>query len=278
MPLACPLQPDQDPVRWDAHVSSYEAVFEPLTDAFARRALDLLEPLRDAGLLDLAAGAGGAALQAAERRARVTAVDASPAMVARIRERAAQRGVRPGNLSAQVQAGGAALAFGDGAFDAALSSFGVVLFPDPAHGMAELRRVLRPGGRVAVVTWTEPHRYELATRLSDAIAAVRGALPLRGDLPAQLRFTDPARLRALVAGAGFGAVRIERVEAALTAPSARALAASLAFAPGMEAALAAPGLDRNAVTHAFAARLEADQGLGATSLAAVAHVAIAARA
>ncbi len=61
-PALPPLQPDQDAARWDRHAASYEAVFENLTDAFAAQALDLLEPLAGAALLDLAAGAGGAAL------------------------------------------------------------------------------------------------------------------------------------------------------------------------------------------------------------------------
>lgn len=52
-------QPDQDPARWDAHVAAYEHAFEPLTDAFNRRALDLLAPLDGVMLLDVAAGAGG---------------------------------------------------------------------------------------------------------------------------------------------------------------------------------------------------------------------------
>jgi ubiquinone/menaquinone biosynthesis C-methylase UbiE len=173
---------------------------------------------------------------------------------------------------------GTALGLPDDAFDAALSSFGVVLLPDAARGMAELRRVLRPGGRLAVVTWTEPQRYELATRLRDAVVAVRGAAPLLGELPAQLRFTDPDRFRELIADAGFIRIGIETHEAALTAGSARALAVSLAFAPGMAAMLDALGAERARVVETFAARLEAEQGGGAVSLSAVAHIAVAERA
>lgn len=267
MPIATLLQPDQDAARWDSHVDAYEQAFEPLTDQFAARALDLLEPLAGARLLDVAAGAGGAALQAAQRGAQVTAVDASAAMTDRIRQRA-------GASVRAVLGDGAALAWAAETFDLALSSFGVVLLPDPACGMAEMHRVLRPGGRVAVVTWTEPHRYALAARLGEAIAAVRGAPVSPGALPAQLRFTDPARLHDLVADAGFAEVEVHRVEAALTAASARALAAALAFAPGMAATLDALAGDRDAVAAAFAARLEADQGFDAVSLPAIAHIAV----
>jgi len=136
--------------------------------------------------------------------------------------------------------------------------------------------VLRPGGRAAVVTWTQPHRYELAARLRAATVAVCGA-PLPGELPAQLRFIDPERLSDLLSGAGFRAVGIETAEASLYAPSAAGLAASLAFAPGMTAALDALGADRHAVLDAFTGQLLADGHTGAVSLGAVAHMAVGTR-
>ncbi len=264
------MQPDQDPGRWDAYVARYERVFEKLTDEFAAYALRALAPLAGMALLDLGAGAGGAALLAAQAGARVTAIDASPGMVARIAERAAGL-----PIAAAVQ-DGMALTLADASVDRALSCFGVILFPDPARGMAELHRVLRPGGRVAIVTWTEPHRYELAARLRDATIAVRGAPPV-GDMPAQLRFIDPARLTALVADAGFDEVRIGRIEGTLRAPSAAGLVASLGFAPGMAAMLDGLGADRAAVLQAFTTGLMRDFGEGPILLGAVAHLAIGER-
>ncbi len=269
------LQPDQDPARWDRHVSGYETVFEPLTDAFNHAALRMLAPLAGLDLIDVAAGTGGAALAAAAGGARVVAVDGAPAMVARIAARAAAH-AHGTNVVARL-ADATSLPFPPATFDAALSSFGIVLLPDPARGMAELHRALRPGGRAAIVTWTEPHRYEAANRLRDAVTAVRGAPPPLGDLPAQLRFTDPDRLHALLTDAGFTAVRIERVEASLQARSAAFLAGALGFAPGMAAMLDGLGRDRDAVLHRFQAALEDAQGLGAVTLGAVAHVAVAVR-
>ncbi len=265
-------QPDQDPARWDAHVAGYESVFEGLTDAFAARALDGLEPLAGARLLDLCAGAGGAALLAVGRGAHVTAFDGSAAMVTRIRARAGGAGVR-----AEVADARAALPVEDSGFDAALSCLGIVLLPDPVPALRELRRALRPGGQLAVVTWTEPHRYELAARLLAAVAAVRGAPPPPGPLPAQLRHADPAVFAELVAAGGFAVRGVERVEAALRAPSARGLAGALGFAPGMAALLAGLGGDRAAVEAEFAAALEADQGTGPVALGAVARICFAER-
>lgn len=272
-PVSVSLQPDQDVARWDQHAAAYEAVFESLTNAYAAHTLDLLEPLGGVRLLDLAAGTGGAALQAAARGASVTAFDASAAMVTRILARAAGSAIGAEQVDAQLP-----LPRPDAAFDAALSCFGVVILPHPAPALREMHRVLRPGGRLAVVTWTEPGRYELTVRLWAAVERVRGAPPPPGPLPAQLRYTEPAALAALLESGGFEVASITRVEAPLRAASAKTLAAALDFAPGMAALLAGLGRDRTAVEVAFAAALEADQGEGPVALGAVAQIGLAIRA
>jgi ubiquinone/menaquinone biosynthesis C-methylase UbiE len=270
--VAATLQPDQDAARWDRHAAAYETVFETLTDRFAAHALDLLEPLAGARLLDLAAGTGGAALQAAARGAHVMAFDGSAAMVTRIQARATGLPVEAVQADARLP-----LALPDGGVDAALSCFGVVILPDPVPALRELRRVLRQGGRLAVVTWTEPGRYELAARLRSAVERVRGAPPPAGPLPAQLRYAEPEALVALMREGGFGGATVTRVEAALRAASARTLAAALDFAPGMAALLDGLGADRASVVAAFAEALEADQGTGPVALGAVAQIGIAMR-
>jgi len=267
--ISFPVQPDQDPSRWDGFASAYERVFEPLTTGFASQVFDRLGPLAGQRMLDVACGAGGAAIEAAARGASVMAVDASPGMIGRVRARSSI-------VTAQAM-DGAALEFADAAFDLGFSCFGIVLFPDPAAALGALRRVVRPGGRVAIVTWTQPQRYELAARLQRAIVAVRGEGLPAAPLPAQLRFVEPAVLMGLVGDSGFEAVEIVTLEAELVAVSARDLAASMAFAPGMAALLEAIGPARDAVLAAFVGALEAEQGSGVVRLGAVAHTAIAVR-
>ena len=62
MTRAADLQPDQRPERWDDHVALYEQAFEPLSLAFARQAIGRIGPRPGVRVLDVAAGAGGAAL------------------------------------------------------------------------------------------------------------------------------------------------------------------------------------------------------------------------
>jgi SAM-dependent methyltransferase len=274
MNLAAELQPDQQPARWDDHVAVYEKVFEPLTDAFARRALDHLGLRPGERLIDVGAGSGGAALTAAARGAQVLAVDASPRMVARIRARARSLSGGAGHLRAEIM-DGMALALPNAGFDAALSVFGVVLFPDASAGMREIARVLKPNGRVAIVTWTETERYELAARLLAAIAELRGPQPPPAVLPAQLRFREQSAFRALFADAGLIIEDIIRLEERWRLPSARWIAGQIGFAPGMTAMMDGLGADRARVLDAFVAALERDQGSGEVVLSAVGHVGIA---
>src|SRR5215207_7688798 len=122
--------------RWDDHVALYEEVFEPLSLVFAQQAIARLGLRSGQCVLDVAAGAGGAALAMAKAGALVTAIDGSPGMIERIRRRAEAAHVA---VDSRVM-DGQALEFPDAQFDAALSVFGVTLFPDAAKGLSEMRR------------------------------------------------------------------------------------------------------------------------------------------
>jgi cyclopropane fatty-acyl-phospholipid synthase-like methyltransferase len=266
------LQPDQLPALWDDHVAVYETVFEPLTNCFAQKALEHLDLHPGSDLLDLGAGSGGGALIAAKRGAHVVAIDASQNMVRRIRARA--REANCDRLRAECM-DGSALSLRDQSVDGVLSIFGVVLFPDPVLGMREVMRVLKPGGRLALVTWTEIEKYELATRLQRAITTVRGPQVLSAELPAQLRYRDKAVFHALMTDCGLQVENIVRLEQNWMLPSAEWIADRIAFAPGMSAVIAGLGADREAVLDAFVAALVVDQGPGEITLSAVAHAGIA---
>jgi SAM-dependent methyltransferase len=103
-----------------------------------------------ASVLDVACGNGNATLAAARRFCKVTGLDYVPALLARGRERAAAE-----RLSVEFVEGDAeAMPFADGAFDAALSTFGVMFAPDQPRAARELVRVVRPGGVIGLANWT----------------------------------------------------------------------------------------------------------------------------
>lgn len=103
-----------------------------------------------ARVLDVAGGSGNTALAAARCGCRVTSVDYVPSLLARAGERAAAEGLEIATVEGDAQA----LPFPDASFDAVVSAVGVMFAPDQARTAAELVRVCRPGGTIALANWT----------------------------------------------------------------------------------------------------------------------------
>ena len=104
----------------------------------------------DERVLDVAAGNGNATLAAARRFARVTSTDFVPGLLDSARRRAEAEGLAVMFREADAEN----LPFADGAFDVALSAFGVMFTPDQARAATELMRVVRHGGRIGLANWT----------------------------------------------------------------------------------------------------------------------------
>lgn len=100
-------------------------------------------------VLDIAAGSGNAAIQAAMKGADVVASDLTPELFAPGRRRASENGVE----LEWVEADAEDLPFEDASFDVALSTFGIMFAPRHSVAAAELARVVRPGGRIALCSW-----------------------------------------------------------------------------------------------------------------------------
>jgi ubiquinone/menaquinone biosynthesis C-methylase UbiE len=268
------LQPDQRASLWDDHVSAYEAVFEPLTAIFAEAAIDQLRLAANERVIDVGAGCGGACLIMARRSAKVLAIDASCAMARRARDRlgSAAAGAAPPSHVAVMDA--TRLAVASATMHAALSVFGVVLIADAPAAVREIARLLRPRGRAALVTWTEPENYELMAELMGAVHQIIPDFPAPPAPPAQLRYCEETAFRALIEGAGLRLVSIRRMEATLQVPSAPWLADRIAFAPGMAALVSRLGSRGKAVLDAFVDRLERSRGAGPFGLRAVAFIGV----
>lgn len=126
----------------------YERISEHLEVAHAHL-LAAVEGHAGRRWLDVATGTGEIAVRAALDGATVTGLDLAPALIASARGRAAGAGVE-----VQFDLGDAEnLPYDDGSFDIVTSSFGVMFAPDHAAVAAELARVTRPGGRLALVNW-----------------------------------------------------------------------------------------------------------------------------
>jgi len=122
-------------------------------------------------MLDAGTGPGTVAREAVRLGARVTAVDAEPGMVALAAAAVPEAEVRHAVLPE--------LPFEDGAFDAVVGNFVVNHVEQPAVTLAELRRVVRPGGRIAVTIWHDAgnRAMDLFNRALDAAEAQRPVYP-----------------------------------------------------------------------------------------------------
>jgi SAM-dependent methyltransferase len=126
-------------------------VFSRFMESSAVQFLDRLDIRAGTSLLDVACGSGQLALIAARRGATVTGVDIATNSIEAARGRAAAEG-----LDARFDEGDAeALPYAEGRFDVVATIFGAMFAPRPEHVAAELVRVCRPGGTIAMANWTK---------------------------------------------------------------------------------------------------------------------------
>jgi ubiquinone/menaquinone biosynthesis C-methylase UbiE len=176
-------------------------VYEALTDSARWRedCEDLAAHLPDGRILDLGTGPGTSAIAFARvlPRSRLVGVDVSAAMLARAGRRARAAGI-PLPL---VRGDALRLPFGDATFDGAAGHSLLYLLPSPAAALAEVRRVVRPGGTVAFL---EPRAGP-----ADLLRAARGgprfaaSMALWRVMSGLHRRWDAASLGALLSAAGF---------------------------------------------------------------------------
>jgi SAM-dependent methyltransferase len=145
-------------------------------------------------VLDVACGTGVLAREAASRGASVTGLDRNDGMLATARRIAPSVEWKTGRAEQ--------LPFADGSFDAVVSQFSLMFFDDRTQALREMRRVLKPGGRLAVAVWdaleTSPGYAAMAVLL-DRLFGHR----IAGELHAPFALGDTGKLRALFAEAGM---------------------------------------------------------------------------
>lgn len=188
---------------WQDAASSYDATFGSLTRQAIGALLDAVRLAPNEKLLDVASGPGYVAAAAAERGARVTAVDFSPEMVKLARSQ---------NPGVEFQMGDAEkLSFPDGGFDAVVMNFGMLHLAQPDRALAEALRVLRPAGRYAFTVWARP---EDALGFGIVLDAIRKHGNPDAPLPPGppfFRFSDAGECETTLKVAGFRNVDVRRV-------------------------------------------------------------------
>src|SRR5437762_3398775 len=139
-------------------------------------------------VLDVATGSGNAAIAAARRGCEVVGIDYVPALLERGRLRAAAE-----HLDVRFIEGDAEdLPFPEASFDAVLSIYGVMFAPDHKRATSELVRVCRPGGRIALASWT-PDGF-----IGETFKAFSRYLPPAPGLEPPVRWGDEGHLGSLL--------------------------------------------------------------------------------
>jgi SAM-dependent methyltransferase len=192
---------------WGRRAPRLRPEFMPVSAAMID-ALDLQPGQR---VLELAAGPGDVGFLAAELIApggTLICSDGAEAMLEVARARAGEAGI-PNVEFARLQLEWIDLP--TASVDAVLCRFGIMLTVDPPAAAQEIRRVVRPGGRVALAVWDVPQANPWATIPGRALVDLGYATPPDPDAPGMFRLAAPGGLAQLLEAAGFADVHVQTV-------------------------------------------------------------------
>jgi SAM-dependent methyltransferase len=194
---------------WGEHADYVDARGAGLT----ARLLELARVAPGDRVLELACGAGGLGLAAADRADEVVLSDVAPAMVEIAAARARERGIEVETLTLDLDA----IEQPDASYDVVLCREGFMFAADPARAADEIARVLRPGGRMALAVWGPRERNPWLGIVLDVVSEHIGAPVPPPGVNGPFALGDAGELRAALAP--FADVAIEEVEVPLRAGS-----------------------------------------------------------
>ena len=210
-----PSSPDT-PEKWGAASKGYaEKVAPVLMRQFADPLIERLHVNRDTTVLEVGAGSGILTEVLFPQVKSVLATDFAPGMIEVLKQRLDVLGAT--NVQCEVM-DGQALPLEDSSFDAGACSFALMLFPDRAKGFAELCRVVRPQGRVAISAWAVPDKFELFGLFLAAMSAAFPDMPTPPTPPPVFSLSDPVEFTSQMESAGFRSVEVEFVARDLEIP------------------------------------------------------------
>jgi ubiquinone/menaquinone biosynthesis C-methylase UbiE len=201
-----------------AAATAYETLFVPaLFQQWSPRVLDAADVQAGDRVLDVACGTGVLAREASLRvgaTGAVVGLDLAQGMLSVAEQIAPTMDWQQGAAEA--------LPFPDESFDAVVSQFGLMFFPDRVQALREMLRVSVPGGRLAVAVWTSLDRIPAVAKEVAVLERVAGS-EAADALRAPFVLGDPNTLESLAEDAGFASIEVKTYEGEARFPSIRTL-------------------------------------------------------
>jgi ubiquinone/menaquinone biosynthesis C-methylase UbiE len=188
--------------RWARNQETLDTLLIPVNE----RLLEFAHIAPGERVLDIGCGCGATSRAAAKRagaKGRVVGIDISAPMLARARS------LNGGPNITYLLADAATYSFSGMMFDLALSRFGVMFFADPSAAFANVRRALKPGGRLAFICWQEMKANPwVAVPLAAALTCLPAPEPTDPLAPGPFAFADAQRVKRILSDAGFSRIEV----------------------------------------------------------------------
>jgi len=208
--------------RWADRQQSQDILLAPVADLLIERA----KPAVGERIVDVGCGSGAVSIALAQKVSpggHVMGIDISGPMLARARQTV------PAGLPVEfVLADATVYPFAPASFDLLASRFGVMFFAEPVRSFANLRRGLKPSGRLAFACWREPRENPFFMAPLQAVYKHVPRLPQQGpEDPGPFSFASEARVHRILDQAGFSGIAMEPCNLLLDVAVGRGLDAAV---------------------------------------------------